>query len=128
MPRFRVGDRVQLTGDIARFYACIIGVIIQDGEYPASVLSQYKVRLADGTVAVFFDFQLLSPPAIRAYISFDSAVTRKDTGTRGTPNGRHVYLVAASVEIHVKITGAHSKSIIGQVTSGKTPTPKALVT
>jgi len=128
MPRFAVGDRVQLTGDISRFYPSIIGVVITDREYPASVLSQYRIRLADGSVATFFDFQLLSPPAVRAYVSFDSAVTKDETNPDGTLNGRQVYLVAAGVEIRLNISGLAGTSVRGQVSSGKTPAPRALIT
>jgi hypothetical protein len=127
MPRFRIGDRVQLIGDIARFYICVVGVVIEDGTYPASVLNQYKVRLADGTVAVFFDFQLQTPPAFRAHVIFDSAVAKKNTGTRGAPTGRHVQLAARDIELHLKITGSVKKSIVGQVTAGTNPMRKALV-
>jgi hypothetical protein len=128
VPRFRVGDRVQLVGDIARFYACIIGVVIQDGTYPASVLNQYKVQLADGTVGVFFDFQLQTPPALHAHVIFDSTVSKKNTGTRGATSGRHVQMASRDVELHFKITDGAKRSIFGQVTAGAVPLRTALVT
>jgi len=46
VPRFRIGDRVQVVGDIARFYACPVGIIVQGESDTASVLNQYTVRLA----------------------------------------------------------------------------------
>ena len=33
MPRFKIGDRVQLVGDIAGFYPCIVGVVVKGGSY-----------------------------------------------------------------------------------------------
>src|SRR5216683_3309106 len=103
MPRFKIGDRVQLVGDIARFYACIVGTIIQGRGYPASVLNQYTVRLADGTVATFFDFQLQIPPAVTAHIIFDSSVASRGRGTRGTGTVRQVRLLARNIDIHLRI-------------------------
>ena len=128
MPRFRLGDRVQLVGDIARFYACIVGVVISDGAYPASVLNQYRVRLADGKEGTFFDFQLETPPANIARVIFDTLVTPKQSGIRGLTPGRHVHLAVRDVDIHLKITGSTKKTILGQVTAGKTTMKKALVT
>ena len=82
MPRFKLGDRVQLVGDIARFYACIVGVVVKGGTYPSAILNQYTVRLADGTVAAFFDFQLEIPPAgmaqIAAWMKEGSFKSRED--------------------------------------------------
>src|SRR5205085_3727508 len=48
VPRFSIGDRVQVVGDIARLYACNVGVIVEEASNTASVLNQYVVRLADG--------------------------------------------------------------------------------
>jgi hypothetical protein len=62
MPRFKPGDRVQLIGDISRFYKCVIGVVLDCGGSASSILKTYLVRLADNTVDLFFDFQLQTPP------------------------------------------------------------------
>jgi hypothetical protein len=127
MPRFTVGDRVQLAGDIAGYYKCVIGVIEATGGNAASVLNQYWVRLADGTVGEFFDFQLQNPLAVAAAPVFDSAVSKTRSGTRGALSGRHLQFVARDVDIHLKVSSA-TKSVIGQVTSGLDPTRWALIT
>jgi hypothetical protein len=127
MPRFNVGDRVQLAGDIAGYYKCVIGVIETTGGDAASVLNQYLVRLADGTAGEFFDFQLQNPPAVPATPVFDSAVSKTSSGTRGVLSGRHLQFVVRDVDIHLKITSA-TNSVIGQVTSGLDPTRCALIT
>src|SRR5437762_9500645 len=99
MPRYKVGDRVQLAGDIARFYPCVVGVVTGGGADPSSLLVQYQVRLADGAVATFFDFQLQSSPVVRAHAVFGGSISTQNIGTRGALEGRHVHLVAAGVEI-----------------------------
>src|SRR5688572_10854098 len=99
MPRFKFGDRVQLFGDIARFYPCIVGVIICDGNSPAAVLNQYKVRLADGTENVFFDFQLQSPPVTTGRLIVDTISPKSPAPTGGQPPDRQVQLVGRDVDI-----------------------------
>jgi hypothetical protein len=128
MPRFRVGDRVQVVGDIARFYSCIVGVVISNADDPASVLNQHRVRLADDVVALFFDFQLYIPPSTSARVIFDSLVTTNSAGTRGETAGRHVHLAGRDIDIHLKIQGSTPKAILGQITAGANVMRKALVT
>jgi len=128
MARFKLGDRVQLVGDIARYYACLVGAVVKEGTYPSAVLNQYTVRLADGTVAAFFDFQLETPPARAAQIIFDSAAPHKTSGTRGAAPGRNVRLLAQGIDIHLKISGGTKKTIAGQVIAGRSAMQNALVT
>jgi len=128
MARFSVGDRVQLVGDVARFYPSVIGVIIHDTTNPSSVLNQYRVRLADGTFGIFFDFQLHSPSGVRAQVVFDSSVSKRQSGTRGTTPGRHIQLASRDIELHLKIDASPKKSIVGQLTLSAAPLPLALVT
>ncbi len=128
VPRFNIGDRVQLVGDIARFYHCTVGVIIDGGNYPASVLNQYRVRLADEVEGTFFDFQLESLSQIIARVIFDSADTPKSKGQRGSVPERHIRLLGRDVDIHLKIATTPHRTIIGQVLAGTQPVAKALVT
>jgi hypothetical protein len=128
VPRFNIGDRVQLVGDISRFYPCTVGIVTDGGNYPASVLNQYKVRLADGAEGTFFDFQLETPPLITARVIFDSAVTEKPKGQRGPVPDRHVRLLGRDIDIHLKIMGTPLKTVIGQVTAGANPVMNAQVT
>jgi hypothetical protein len=128
MPRFKIGDRVQIVGDIARFYACVIGVIVEDGTYPSAVLNQYNVRLADGTVAAFFDFQLQTPAAVTAHVIFDSSVSPKSTGTRGTTAVRQVRLLARDVDIQLNVSGSKKKTVVGRLSIGATAIRNGLVT
>src|SRR5580765_7539078 len=101
MPRYKVGDRVQLAGDISRFYPCVVGVVDSGGDDPSSLLIQYQVRLADGAIATFFDFQLQSLPVVRAQVVFDGPISTPPMGTRGALEGRHIHIVAPGVEIHL---------------------------
>jgi hypothetical protein len=128
LPRFTIGDRVQLVGDIARFYTCVAGVILNDDAYPASVLNQYRVRLADGTVGTFFDFQLQSPPTVTAHVILDTSVAPKSAGTRGGPAARQIRLLARDIDIHLHISGAAKKTIVGQIVTGTAIMRRALVT
>jgi voltage-gated potassium channel Kch len=128
MPRFKHGERVQLVGDIARFYACMVGVVVKGSTYPSAILNQYTVRLADGTVAAFFDFQLETPAAMSAQIIFDSAKPHKTAGTRGAATARNLRLIARGIDIHLKISGGAKKTIAGQVIAGPSAMRNALVT
>jgi hypothetical protein len=128
LPRFRTEDRVQLVGDIARFYACIVGVVTAGGSYPASVLNQYTVRLADGIEGVFFDFQLETPPLVTARLLFDNLVERKKTGVRDLGPGRNIRFVGAGIDINLRMTGSGKRTVVGEITSGSTAIRKAIVT
>jgi len=128
MPRYKVGDRVQLAGDISRFYPCVVGVVDSGSDDPSSLLIQYQVRLADGAIATFFDFQLQSLPVVRAQVVFDGPISTQPMGTRGVLEGRHIHVVAPGVEIHLRISDTPPRSVIGELTAGKTPMPCALVT
>jgi hypothetical protein len=119
MARFKTGDRVQLIGDIARFYKCVIGVVLDSEENPSAILKTYLVRLADQTVHMFFDFQLNIPPLITAQVVFDSQRPTKQLATRGTIDARHIVAAAGEVEVHIRIAGTMVWSIIGQATVGK---------
>jgi hypothetical protein len=115
MPRFKIGDRVELVGDIAQFYTCIVGVIAKAVAHPGAILNQYTVLLADGIIASFFDFQLQTPPAVVAHVMFDSAISSKSVGIRGPSAVRQVRLFARDLHIQLRISGSASKTIVGQV-------------
>jgi hypothetical protein len=127
MPRFKAGDRVQLTGDIARFYRCVIGIVTAIGTDPSSVLIHYQVRLADDTVATFFDFQLQTVPVVQANVVSDSLASLTATGSEAASEDREIRWIGSGVEIHAKISG-QLKTIVGQVSKGKSPIAGALVT
>jgi hypothetical protein len=119
-----------VVGDIARFHACTVGVVVQGESYTASVLNQYAVRLADGTTATFFDFQLQTPPTVTAHLIFDSSSAPKAAGTRGAAV-RQLRLLARNVDIHLRISDSpqeKKKTVIGQITAGATVVRNALVT
>ena len=122
MPRFNPGDRVQLIGDISRFYKCVIGVVLDCGEGSSSILQTYLVRLADKTVDMFFDFQLQTPPSVPAQVVFDSRKPDKQVATRGTVSARYIVAAAGEIEVHVQINGTFVWSIIGQASVGKMAT------
>src|SRR5215510_7183890 len=118
MARFNIGSRVQLAGEIARFYKCGIGTVIETDLDSRAVLAQYRVRLADNTISTFFDFQLQSPPILRAQIVLDTSFS-------GESDTRRVHLVYAGIEIRLKISG--TRTVSGEVTVGKTPVQVGLV-
>ena len=127
MPRFKIGDRVELVGDIARFYKCIVGVIAKVGADTGAILNQYTVLLADGTITSFFDFQLQTLPAVVAHVVFDSAISAKSAGIRGTSAVRQVRLLARDVHIHLRVSGSGTKTIVGQVAGATTRLRQGLV-
>jgi hypothetical protein len=119
MPRFEYGDRVQVIGDIARFYKCVVGAVIADERDAVSEMNQYKVRLADGSESDFFDFQLQSPAVMTGRLIEDSGQTAA---------GRELRFSARNIYIHLEIKGSAEKSVVGVVKIGSTVLPNALVT
>jgi hypothetical protein len=113
MPRFNIGDRVQLAGDIARFYACVVGVVAGSEKESSSALVQYTVRLADETIATFFDFQLQSPPAVRGQIV-------------DTPGGE-IHIVAPGVEVRLNMSGGPERLLTGHVSLAKAAACRGIV-
>lgn len=126
MARFKVGDRVELTGDIAQFYPCRIGIIVAADTRLSAVLHQYQVRLADKKENIFFDFQLTSLPAAVARIMFDSSVSAKNHGVRGKAPGRHLRAISGTIDIHLRVD-ASKATIVGQVMAGVSKQHPALV-
>src|SRR5262245_24229952 len=122
MPRFNPGDRVQLVGDIARYYPSILGTVLSSGEDAASVLSQYNVRLANGAEGVFFDFQLNTPPGVTPRLIVDAPMSPREDSPR------LVHLAAGNIEIHFKIHGSSLKTLAGHVTARAAAMRGALVT
>jgi len=133
MPRFKPGDRVQLAGDIARFYPCVVGIVVDGQHDQTSVLVHYRVRLADQTVGTFFDFQLQSPPIVRASVVYDGPEPPEppvpnDKKTSGPAEARRISLVGGELTIHLNITGNSKKAITGKVNAASHPVAAALVT
>jgi hypothetical protein len=128
MARFKPGDRVQLISDIARFYQHVIGVVLERSTDERSVLVQYPVRLADATVATFYDFQLQMPPIVRAHAVFDSFDSKEHAGVRDPTEDRQICLAGAGIEIDLKMIAGFDKSILGHVRVGNTPLAAALIT
>jgi hypothetical protein len=122
MPRFNPGDRVQLIGDISRFYKCVIGVVLDADGSSSAIPKTYLVRLADKTVDMFSDFQLQTPPLVSAEVLFDSRRPDNQSATRGTVDARHIVAAAGEVEVHVRIAGTSVWSIIGQASVGRIAT------
>jgi hypothetical protein len=133
MARFKIGDRVQLAGDIARFYTCVIGIVVDGQHDQTSVLVHYRVRLADQTVGTFFDFQLQSPPIVRATVVYDGPEppvppVLNDKKTRHPAEARRISLVGGDLTIHLNITGNSKKAITGKVNAANHRVAAALVT
>ena len=60
---FKPGDRVEVIDDIGNIYKSHVGIVTHAHRREMSVAQEVQVRLANGTEAGFFDFQLSMPPA-----------------------------------------------------------------
>ena len=85
VPRFKIGDRVQVVGDVTRLYACVVGVIVPGASHTASVLNQYTVRLADGPKSA--DYSVDEDVLCR----IDAIAARWHAGTLRPPKPREAH-------------------------------------
>jgi hypothetical protein len=117
MARFKLGDRVEVSGEVARCYTCPIGVVTDIQRLPTC--DEFTLRLANGHIASFVDFQLRKPPAMTAQLLFDSSQSAKSPGLRGGTNTeRHLRFGALDRDIHLKISASDGNiRFLGEVTS-----------
>src|SRR2546422_8394914 len=95
MSRFRIGDRVEIAGEMAAQVQSRVGVILAvegglSGEH-------FRVRLPDGTESVFPDSQLKIPPVMFADMIFDTHVSPSPQGLRGSASGRYMRFISREV-------------------------------
>ena len=118
MNRLKIGDYVEVVGEMAAFCNAKIGVIDAIPVRAISVIKEFTVKLADGTLRNFFDFQLRTPPAAPAYLVYDSAWSSTPDGIRGAVQSRHLRFVdqelAADIHIKSAVCG-ELQTIIGQL-------------
>ena len=120
MPHFSIGDRVEVIGDIARYYRSTVGTITGKEQGITSLFNKFTLRLADGTVGTFLPFQIQIPPATTARLVFDNAASWQPAGLRGAAQPRHLRFTAQQFDIHLKILGSEtSKAIVGQIFRGQ---------
>jgi hypothetical protein len=115
---FKIGDRVEIVGDIAQNNKSKVGIItgvLDESSSPSRKM--FKVRLADGASSTFFDSQLQAAVPVPARTLFDSSVSPPPADFRGPLDERHLLFVARNFDIHMRITGsAGNKKLIGEVT------------
>src|SRR6185369_14732653 len=73
MSHFRIGDRVEITGELADKFASRIGVITGSDE--TSSTKNFTVALADGAEIAFPPSQLIIPPQSSADLIFDTRIS-----------------------------------------------------
>jgi hypothetical protein len=120
MSNFSIGDRVQVIGDIARYYSSTVGIITGIEQGVTSMFDKFTLRLADGAVGTFLAFQIHIPPATTARLVFDNSASWQPSGLRGAAQARHLRFTAQQFDIHIKILDSElGKGIVGQVFHGK---------
>jgi len=116
MSSFSIGDRVEVIGDIARYYRSTVGIVTAVEQSVTSLFNKFTLRLADGTIGRFLPFQIHIPPATTARLVFDNADSWQPAGVRGAAQARHLRFTAAQFDIHLKILASDaSKAIVGQI-------------
>jgi len=121
--RLRIGDRVEIVGDISGHLQSKIGTVID-----TDAGTNFVVALVDGTESVFLPTQLAVPPAMPADLIFDTRISPVPD-MRGGSSGRHLRFVCRDFDIHLKIIGSrHQRTLIGQLTEGGSAPDPALVT
>jgi len=130
MALFNIGDRVEITGDIVKYYGPTIGVIVGIERGVTSIVDKLRIRLADGTLGTFLPFQVQIPDAIAAYLVFDNSIEWQPTQLPGSSQGRQITFSAQQFEIHLKLLASDQANVIlGQIFFEKSAWVKpALVT
>ena len=114
---FEAGARVEVIGEIARFYTSTIGIITTVGQSQVPLMKGYQVKLTDGTLVRFFDFQLRVPPPTMAGLLSDNWRSPSLSGLRGPAEGRHLLFVTRDFDIHLKLARTdEKKTAFGEVT------------
>ena len=127
MPRFEIGDRVEIVGDIRDQFPSSIGIITAtEGTFS---LPKFRVRLADGTESVFWDSQLQVPPVMFADMIYDTHVSPVPPGLRGSIYEHHMRFISREFDIHVKLTRSEERTILqGQLAANGVAPKSSLVT
>jgi hypothetical protein len=122
---FKVGDRVEVIDDIGRHFQSHVGIVTGTRRRPMSVAQEIDVRLADGVIHRFFDFQLCTPPATPLSLIFDSATAPGVEGVRDTSEARQMLFRGQDIDLHLRVTPTQ---IRGQFTSVQTASEGPLIT
>jgi hypothetical protein len=127
MSRFRIGDRVEITGELSQKFASRIGIIT--ASEGASSAKNFIVALADGAEFAFSPSQLIIPPPTSADLIFDTRVSPGRKGARGATPGRHLRFVCRDFDIHLKLAASDKEnSVIGQITENGRALKASLIT
>jgi len=114
---FEVGDRVEIIGEIAKYYGSTIGIIAAVGQSQVPVMKDFHVKLTDGSRVRFFDFQLRVPPPTMAGLLSDNWRSPSLSGLRGGAESRHLLFATRDFDIHLKLGRSdEKKTVLGQLT------------
>ena len=127
LSHFKIGDRVEIVGEITNLSLPKVGVITAAGK--ACLRSKFTVRLADGTESDFWDSQLHIPPIIFADMIFDTHVSPLPSGARGSMFKRHLRFISREFDIHMMfIESEKQKRLYGQLTANGVAPESSLIT
>ena len=127
MPRFEIGDRVEIVGEIRDQFPSSLGIITAtEGTFS---LPKFRVRLAEGTESVFWDSQLQVPPVMFADMIYDTHVSPVPSGLRGSIYEHHMRFISREFDIHVKLTRSDERTTLhGQLSANGAAPKSSLVT
>ncbi len=127
MERFRIGDRVEIVGEVSDRVPLRVGIITSvEG---TGFERTFAVTLPDGAESTFSAAQLKIPPAVSADLIFDTVVSPAGEGVRGAATGRHLRFVSRDIDIHLKLAPSQkNNNLIGQITENGAALKTSLVT
>ena len=127
MPRFEIGDRVEIVGEVGNQFPSSIGIITAtEGTF---ALPKFRVRLTDGTESAFWDSQLEVPPLIFADMIYDTHVSPVPPGIRGSIYEHHMRFISREFDIHLKLTRLDERTTLhGQLSANGVAPKSSLVT
>ena len=124
---FKIGDRVEIVGEIANQFLSKVGIITAAGE--VFLGSKFTVRLADGTEFDFRDSQLHIPAIIFADMIFDTHVSPVPSGLRGSTSRHHMRFISREFDIHLMLTESDKqKDLHGQFMANDVVPESSLIT
>jgi len=120
MADLNIGDRVEIIGDIARYYRSTVGIIVGIERAVTALFNKLTIRLSDGTTGTFFPFQIQIPQAVTGRIVFANSADEQPSGLGGVAAARHLRCYAREFDLHLKILESGSTyAVLGQLLVGE---------
>jgi hypothetical protein len=127
MSQFKIGDEVEVIGEMASRVRSRIGVIKGIGHWHSQ--KNFTVALVDGTESVFLEPQLRIPPVMFADKILDTDISPTPRGLRGSTSGRHMRFVCREFDVYLKlIASARERRLLGQLLANELAPEISLVT